>query len=44
VEILTGLTEGERVIVGNLGKYQTGQIVRPTASLFTPGQNGEATE
>lgn len=29
VEILAGLTEGERVIVGNLGAYQPGELVQP---------------
>ena len=34
VEILSGLTEGERVIVGNLGSYQPGEIVRPKEAVF----------
>jgi RND family efflux transporter MFP subunit len=34
VEILAGLTEGERVIVGNLGSYQPGEVVRPKASAL----------
>jgi RND family efflux transporter MFP subunit len=34
VEILAGLTEGERVIVGNLSSYQPGEAVRPKASAF----------
>ena len=29
VEILGGLNEGERVIVGNLGSYQPGEVVKP---------------
>ena len=29
VEILSGLVEGEQVIVGNLGSYQPGELVRP---------------
>ena len=32
VEVLSGLSEGERVIVGNLGSYQPGEVVRPKAS------------
>jgi RND family efflux transporter MFP subunit len=35
VEILTGLMEGERVIVGNLGSYQPGEVVRPKEGVFT---------
>jgi RND family efflux transporter MFP subunit len=34
VEILAGLSEGDRVIVGNLGSYQPGEVVRPKASAF----------
>ncbi len=33
-EIVTGLREGERVVVGNLGSYQPGEVVRPKASVF----------
>jgi len=40
VEILAGLTEGEQVIVGNLGSYQPGELVRPKASAFTAGPKG----
>ena len=29
VEVLSGLNEGERVIVGNLGSYQPGEVVKP---------------
>lgn len=35
VEILAGLTEGERVIVGNLGAYQPGELVRPKDAAFS---------
>ncbi len=34
VEILAGLTEGEKVIVGNLGSYQPGELVRPKATAL----------
>ncbi len=34
VEILSGLTEGERVIVGNLSSYQPGELVRPKQAAF----------
>ena len=34
VEIVAGLTEGEKVIVGNLGSYQPGETVIPRASAF----------
>jgi RND family efflux transporter MFP subunit len=32
VEVLAGLRQGDRVIVGNLGSYQPGQIVDPKLS------------
>ena len=34
VEIVSGLTAGERVIVGNLGRYQPGELVRPKEAVF----------
>ncbi|HZL70536.1 MAG TPA: hypothetical protein VFC29_24750, partial [Candidatus Limnocylindrales bacterium] len=34
VEIVAGLSAGERVIVGNLGSYQPGEIVRPKEAVF----------
>ncbi len=40
VEILAGLTEGERVIVGNLGSYQPGELVRPKASALAVNSAG----
>jgi RND family efflux transporter MFP subunit len=42
VEILGGLTEGEKVIVGNLGSYQPGELVRPKASALAA--NGAGSE
>jgi RND family efflux transporter MFP subunit len=43
VEILSGLTEGERVLVGNLGSYQVGEKVRPKPSaLALASATGEA--
>jgi len=44
VEILAGLTEGERVIVGNLGSYQPGEVVRPKAGAFDSGPGNKGTE
>ncbi len=44
VEILAGLTEGERVIVGNLGSYQPGEVVRPKAGIFDSGPGNKGTE
>jgi RND family efflux transporter MFP subunit len=44
VEIVTGLVEGEQVIVGNLGRYQPGQVVQPTASVFTSEAGNGTTE
>lgn len=35
VEIVNGLQEGEKVIVGNLGSYQPGEVVHPKESVFT---------
>ena len=35
VQILSGLSEGERVLVGNLGSYQAGEKVRPKQAAFT---------
>jgi RND family efflux transporter MFP subunit len=35
VEILSGLSQGEKVIVGNLGAYQPGELVRPKQAVFT---------
>jgi RND family efflux transporter MFP subunit len=32
VEILSGLSEGDRVIIGNLASYREGQLVRPKES------------
>jgi RND family efflux transporter MFP subunit len=41
VEILSGLLEGEKVIVGNLGSYQPGEVVHPKESVFTSDSNSE---
>ena len=35
VEILSGLTQGEQVVVGNLGAYQPGELVQPKQAVFT---------
>jgi len=42
VEVLSGLSEGERVIVGNFGSFQPGQIVEPKMTKFNSdaGQGG----
>jgi RND family efflux transporter MFP subunit len=34
VEVVAGLSAGERVIVGNLGSYQAGEHVRPKEAVF----------
>jgi len=44
VEILGGLTEGEKVIVGNLGSYQPGELVRPRPSVFAEDFSSSGTE
>ena len=42
VEIVSGLSEGDRVIVGNLASYREGQLVRPKESASLPvGGNTE---
>jgi RND family efflux transporter MFP subunit len=41
VEVLSGLQEGEKVIVGNLGSYQPGELVHPKESVFTSDSNSE---
>jgi RND family efflux transporter MFP subunit len=41
VEVLSGLNEGDRVIIGNFGSYQAGQTVEPKAAkLSDDGQAG----
>jgi len=35
VEIVSGLSAGERVIVGNLGSYQPGELVRPKETALS---------
>ena len=43
VEILSGLKEGEKVLVGNLGSYQVGEKVRPKpAALAEASSTSEA--
>ena len=34
VEVLAGLNEGDRVIVGNFGSFQPGQVVEPKLTKF----------
>ena len=42
VEILSGLSAGDRVIVGNLGSYQPGELVQPKeAALSANGADSE---
>jgi RND family efflux transporter MFP subunit len=40
VEVLSGLTQGEWVIVGNLGRYQPGEVVKPQPGAFTGTSGG----
>ena len=37
VEVLSGLNEGDRVIVGNFGSFQPGQVVEPKLTKFDSG-------
>src|SRR5579864_263098 len=41
-EIVAGLKEGEKVIVGNLGSYQPGEVVRPKEGVFTASDGTKA--
>lgn len=43
-EILSGLKEGERVIVGNLRSYEAGEVVKPKRAAFTTAENFGGTE
>jgi RND family efflux transporter MFP subunit len=42
VEVMSGLSEGDRVIVGNFGAFQPGQVVEPKVTKFNsgPGEGG----
>jgi RND family efflux transporter MFP subunit len=42
VEILSGLNEGERVLIGNLGSYQPGEKVRPKQAALATSSTSEA--
>jgi RND family efflux transporter MFP subunit len=43
VEILSGLSQGEKVVVGNLSAYQPGELVRPKQAAFAaPNGAGKA--
>lgn len=44
VEVVSGLHEGEKVIVGNLGSYQAGETVKPKERVMTAGAGTEAAE
>ena len=41
VQILGGLNQGERVLVGNLGSYQPGELVKPKAAAFSNTSGAE---
>ena len=41
VQILGGLNQGERVLVGNLGSYQAGELVKPKEAVFTNASGAE---
>lgn len=43
-EVLSGLQRGDRVIVGNLGAYQAGELVKPKAAAFTSADNMQGSE
>jgi len=35
--VLAGLREGDRIIIGNFGSHQAGEVVEPKVTKFTPG-------
>jgi len=39
VEVVSGVREGEKVIVGNLGSYQAGEVVKPRPAILTSADN-----
>jgi RND family efflux transporter MFP subunit len=41
IEVLSGLTAGDRVIVANLGSYRTGELVDPRLSAFSALSTGD---
>jgi RND family efflux transporter MFP subunit len=43
-QILSGLQEGEQVIVGNLGSYQASQRVTPKRAIFTTAETNQSEE
>jgi RND family efflux transporter MFP subunit len=44
VQILSGLSQGEQVIVGNVGTYQTGELVRPKQAIFAASEGSGTVE
>src|SRR6201998_3902709 len=44
VQILSGLSQGEQVIVGNLGEYHPGELVRPKPAVFAASEGSGIVE
>src|ERR1700756_5755450 len=44
VQILSGLSQGEQVIVGNLGAYHPGELVRPKPAVFAASEGSGIVE
>ncbi len=44
VEVLSGLAEGDRVIVGNFGSFQAGQVVEPKLAKLTDSSEAGGSE
>jgi len=44
LEIVSGLHDGDRVIVGNLGAYHAGEVVRPKEAALTAEPGSSSTE
>ena len=44
VEVLSGLHEGDRVIVGNFGSFQAGQVVEPKLAKLTDSEEAGGSE
>jgi RND family efflux transporter MFP subunit len=44
VEIVSGLSEGERVIVGNMGTFQPGELVKPRPAALSSEASAASAE
>jgi len=44
VQVLAGLSQGEQVVIGNLGAYHTGELVRPKPAVFAASEGSGTLE